>query len=52
MNKKGKQKEGELHKRRKEPIDYGVTESQFYKVLEKASQPIKKPESDSGTVQT
>ena len=41
-----------IHRRNREPVDYGVTEDQFYKVLEKVSQPVKKSESDSEIVQT
>jgi len=36
----------------KEPIDYGVTKAEFLSILDKASQPIKKPESDSEKAQT
>jgi len=39
-------------KRSKEPVDYGITKRQFHEILDKASQPIKKPESDSETTQT
>lgn len=30
-------------KKLNKPIDYGVTKEQFYQILDKASQPIKKP---------
>lgn len=30
-----------VHKRPKEPIDYGVTKDQFCEILDKASQPTK-----------
>jgi hypothetical protein len=36
-----------VEKKGKEPIDYGVTKEQFYEILDKASQPIKKPETRS-----
>ena len=49
---KQKNKESSKYKGRKEPVDYGVTESQFYRILEKVSQPVKKPESDSEIAQT
>jgi len=40
------------HKISKEPVDYGVTKKQFFEVLDRASQEIKKPESDSEKAQT
>jgi hypothetical protein len=43
---------GGIRKKSKEPIDYGVTKKQFFAVLEKVSQPVKKSESDSGKAQT
>jgi len=43
---------GGMLKRSKEPIDYGITKGEFYEVLDKASQPIGKPKSDSEKVQT
>lgn len=36
----------------REPLDYGITEEQFTNILDKASQPIEKPKSDSETTQT
>lgn len=36
----------------KKPKDYGVTKKQFHNILDKASQPIEKPESDSGKSET
>ena len=41
-----------LHKRSREPVDYGVTKKQFYTVLEKVSQSVKKPESETEKAQT
>ena len=41
-----------VHKRSKEPVDYGVTKDQFFTILKKVSKPIKKSESDSEKVQT
>lgn len=38
---------GGAHKRSKEPIDYGVTKGQFYEILDKASQPLKKSNDNS-----
>jgi hypothetical protein len=29
-----------VHKRPKEPVDYGVTKDQIYEILDKASQPV------------
>ena len=55
MGKRKKQQKSKFirgHKRSKEPIDHGITKDQFYEILDKASQPIEKPKSDSGKVQT
>ena len=41
-----------VHKKPKEPVDYGVTKDQFYEILDKASQPVRKPESDSEKART
>jgi hypothetical protein len=37
---------GGIRKRSKEPIDYGVTKKQFLTVLERASQPTEKAETN------
>ena len=42
---------GGIRKRSKDPIDYGITKKQFFTVLEKASQPVKKPESETEKAQ-
>ena len=37
-------------RKKKEPKDYGISKTQFHAILDKASHPIKKFESDSKSV--
>lgn len=54
VHKKGKQKPTAKRKTKKskEPFDFGVSKDEFFDILNEASQPAKKPKSDSGKSQT
>jgi len=41
-----KHKKKVVTRKGREPVDYGVTKEQFYQILDKASQPIKKKDTN------